>query len=407
MADDKTHTESTGNDHDRAALDHRQAELDHAQFLKAQEEKDKKKAEEQKRQRPLWPWLVGGAVVLVFILVVLYIVLAPHRHQKTDDAYVSAHYSLVAPRVGGQVAEILVNDNQAVHAGQLLLVLDDRDFQSSLAQARAALASDQARVAQADTQIERQPAMIAQSMAQVASARARLELSVSNARRYDNLAATGAGTVQARQQSAVTLRQDQASLASAEADLRAARLQLDALHAERDAAQARVTVDAAQVAQAELNLSYTRITAPIAGTIDQRSVQIGNFVSPGSAVMAVVPLDDIFVLANYREIALHHMRPGQPVLIHVDAYGIDLNGIIDSVPPSSGAAYSPIPPNNATGNFTKIVQRFPVKILFAPNQRLVRLVRVGMSVETTVDTSLDDVVGAQSARDVRVTGREQ
>ena len=393
-------------DHERAALDHRQAELDHQQFLTAQAERQKAEDEKKKAQRkPTWPWVVGGVVVLAFILVVLYLVLAPHRRQTTDDAYVTAHYSLVAPRVGGQVTEVLVTDNQAVQAGQLLMRLDDRDFLASLEQAEAARASDEARVAQSQAQLKRQPAMIAQSMAQVASARARLELSVSNAQRYQNLAATGAGTVQSRQQSAVTLRQDQASLASAEADLRAARLQLEALRADRDAARARVGADAAQVAQAQLNLGYTRITAPIAGTVDQRSIQVGNYVSPGSPVMAVVPLDDIYVLANFREVALHHMRPGQPVLIHIDTYDIDLRGIVDSLPASSGAAYSPIPPNNATGNFTKIVQRFPVKILFSPGQRLVRLVRVGMSVETTVDTLLDDVVGAQRAEDLRVTGR--
>ena len=121
--------------------------------------------------------------------------------------------------------------------------------------------------------------------------------------------------------------------------------------------------------------------------------------------MTVVPLNAIYVLANYREVAMRHMRPGQPVLIHVDTYNIDLQGIVESLPASSGASYSPIAPNNATGNFTKIVQRFPVKIIFAPNQRLANLVRVGMSVETTVNTGLDDVVGAQSREDLPVLSK--
>ena len=400
-------------DHERASLDHQQAAMDARNAEAARQENQKKEAakkeEEQKKQaqkkKPIWPWLVGGSIVLVFVLIVLYIVLAPHANQETDDAYVTAHYSVVAPRVAGQIAQLLVDDNQTVQAGQTLLLLDDRDFKASLSQAEAALASDQARAAQAAAEVERQPDVILQAETQVTSARARLELSSSNAQRYEHLASTGAGTVQQRQQTNVGLRQDEASLASAIAERNAAKHQLDALRADLSAARARVVADLAALDQARLNLSYTRILSPIDGVVDQRSIQVGNFVAPGTPVMTVVPLKDIYVLANYREVAMRHMRPGQPVLIHVDTYDIDLRGIVESLPASSGASYSPIAPNNATGNFTKIVQRFPVKIVFAPEQRLVNLVRVGMSVETTVKTGLNDVTGAQSREDSPVTAK--
>ena len=361
---------------------------------------DQDKAEEKK---PRWPWVVGGVVVLAFTTAVLWIILAPHARQKTDDAYVTAHFSTVAPRVAGQVALVAVNDNQPVRTGQLLVQLDDRDYRAALAQAQAVLASDQARVAEAQAQVARQPALIRQAQAQVASARAKLGLSLTDSSRYASLASTGAGTVQQHQQADVTLRQDRASLQSADAELTAQRRQLDALRAAAGAANAAVGADEARTAQAQLNLSYTRVVAPIDGVVDQRQVQVGNYLTPGAPVMVVAPLQDIYVMANYRELALRHMRPGQPVRIHVDAYDIDLAGVVDSLPAASGAAYSPIPPTNATGNFTKVVQRLPVKIVFRPGQRLTRLVRVGMSVETTVDTGLEDVVGEQRTRDRRVT----
>jgi membrane fusion protein (multidrug efflux system) len=302
------------------------------------------------------------------------------------------------------VSVVGVNDNQPVRAGQLLLQLDDRDFRTALAQAQATLASDQARAAQAAAELARQPSQIRQAQAQVASVSARLGLSNTDAARYTNLAATGAGTVQQHEQADVTLRQDRASRRSAEAELTAQRRQFDALNAALQAARDKISVDAAQVDQARLNLSYTRIVAPIDGQVDQRQVQVGNYITPGSAVMVVVPLEGVYVMANYRELALRHMRPGQPVLVHLDAYDIDLDGVVDSLPAASGAAFSPIPATNATGNFTKIVQRLPVKIVFRPGQRLTRLVRVGMSVETTVDTRLEDVVAEERRGELRTAG---
>ncbi len=361
---------------------------------KKQQEEHEQREQEKKDRSARWPWFLAGAVVLIFVIVVLLIIFLPHSRVKTDDAYVTAHYAMVAPRVSGQINGIHVDDNQNVRAGQLLVTIDDRDYRASLDQAEAALAADRAQVDQASAQVSRQPSIIRQSQAQVDAALAKLGLSHADAVRYSNLAATGAGTFQQHQQADTTERQDRASLESAEADLDAARHQLDALKANRTTALAKVQADQAQIEQARLNLSYTRICAPIDGQVDQRSVQVGNFVSPGGALMIVVPLHQAYIEANYRELALRHMRPGQHVRIHLDAYDVWLQGYVESLPAASGGALSPIPPNNATGNFTKIVQRLPVKIVPYPNQPLARLLRIGMSVETIVDTHLDTVAPA-------------
>src|SRR4029077_8407636 len=245
---------------------------------------------------------------------------------------------------------------------------------------------------------------IEEQQAAIASARAKLAFAQDNARRFGNLATTGAGSMQERQQADTTLAQDQASLDSAEASLDAARRQLDVLRARRSATEATVKADEARLEQARLNLSYTQIRAPIDGMVGERSVQVGNYVGPGTTLMTVVPLDQVYIEANYRELDLLHVRGGQPVTIHLDAYNIDLKGTVDSVPPASGAAFAPIAPNNATGNFTKIVQRLPVKIEVTPGQPLAKLLRVGLSVETTIHTGLEDVVGEQRRSSDPVTG---
>lgn len=185
----------------------------------------------------------------------------------------------------------------------------------------------------------------------------------------------------------MTERQDEAALQAAEAATEAAEREIDILRAQREAAEATILSDEAELAQARLNLSYTSILAPMDGIVAQRAVQVGDDVGPNAALMALVPLGEAYVVANYREVALRHVRPGQRARIHVDAYDVDLDGVVDGVPPASGAAFAPIAPNNATGNFTKIVQRLPVKIRIAPGQKLADLVRVGLSVETTIETS--------------------
>jgi membrane fusion protein, multidrug efflux system len=344
---------------------------------------------------PRWPFVLVGLFVAIFAAVVLYIIFRPRPDVWTDDAYVMVHYATIAPRVSGQVATVPVDDNDVVKTGQVLATLDPRDNETALASAEATVARDRSQLDEISTTVSRQPSIIEEQQAAVAAARAKLTFAQDNARRYGNLAATGAGTMQEHQQADTTLQQAQASLDSADASLDAARRQLDVLKAQTSAAQAAVRADEAQLGQARLNLSYTQILAPIDGMVGERSVQVGNYVSPGATLMTVVPLDQVYIEANYREVHLLHVRSGQPVTVHLDAYNIDLKGSVDSVPPASGAAFAPIAPNNATGNFTKIVQRLPVKIVVTPGQPLAKLLRVGLSVETTIHTGLEDVVDEQ------------
>jgi membrane fusion protein (multidrug efflux system) len=353
---------------------------------------------------PRWPFIAVGLIVAVFAAVVLYIIFWPRADVRTADAYVMVHYATIAPRISGQIATVPFDDNETVKAGQVLATLDPSDNQTAVASAEAAVARDRSRVDEISATVSRQPSIIEQQQAAVASARASLAFAQADARRYTNLAATGAGTMKEHQQADTTLQQGQASLDSAEASLDAARRQLDILKAQRSAAEAAVKADEAQLEQARLNLSYTQIRAPIDGMVGERSVQVGNYVGPGTTLMTVVPLDQVYIEANYREVALLHVRSGQPVTIHLDAYNIDLKGTVDSVPPASGAAFAPIAPNNATGNFTKIVQRLPVKIVVTPGQPLAKLLRVGLSVETTIHTGLEDVVDEQRRSSDRVTG---
>ena len=361
------------------------------------------KQEQPKRPVRRWPWFLAGAVVLTFVIVVLVIIFAPNPDVWTDDAYVTVHYATIAPRISGQVATVEVDDNQIVKAGQVLVTLDPRDDETSVQMAEAALERDRAQVNNAAANVARQPPLIEQQQAAVASVQARLAMSQADQRRYTNLASTGAGTAQQHQQADTTMREDQSSLKSAQAALEASQRQIQVLQAQQSSSEGTVKADEAQLQQARLNLSYTKVLAPIDGMIGERSVQVGNYVGPGNTLMTLVPLDRVYINANYREEALRHVLPGQHVRIHVDAYNIDLDGIVDSVPPTSGAAFAPIAPNNATGNFTKIVQRLPVKIVVTPGQPAAKLLRVGFSVETTIHTGLANVVGEQSHDADRVT----
>jgi membrane fusion protein, multidrug efflux system len=354
--------------------------------------------------RPRWPLVLVGLLVAIFTAMVLLIIFRPAPDIRTGDAYVTVHYAAIAPRISGQIATVPVDDNDVVKAGQVLATLDPRDNETAFAAADAAVTRDRSQLDEISATTSRQLSIIEEQQAAVASARAKLAFVQANARRYGNLATTGAGTMQEHQQADATLEQGQASLDSAQASLDAARRQLDVLKAQISATEAAVRADEARLEQARLNLSYTQIRAPIDGMVGERSVQVGNYVGAGTTLMTVVPLDQVYIEANYLEVELLHVRGGQPVTIHVDAYNIDLKGTVVSVPAASGASFAPIAPNNATGNFTKIVQRLPVKIVVTPGQPLAKLLRVGLSVETTIHTGLEDVVGEQRKSSDRVTG---
>ncbi|MCK1298221.1 HlyD family secretion protein [Bradyrhizobium sp. 24] len=306
--------------------------------------------------------------------------------ETTDDAYVKADSTIVAPKVSGYIAKVLVSDNEKVKAGQLLAKIDDRDFKAALDQARADVAAAEASVRNLDAQLELQQPIIEQSTADVAAADANLKFAQEERARYDDLMKSGSGTIQRAQQTDAALRASNAQLQHARSGLVAAQRKIDVLTTQRAQAIAQLEHARAVAEQATLNLSYTEITAPVDGTVGARSLRVGQFVQAGTQLMAVVPLDAVYVVANFKETQLTHVRAGQPVELHVDSFrNQTLRGHVDSLSPASGLEFALLPPDNATGNFTKIVQRVPVKIVL-DDHSLTGLLRPGMSAAPTIDT---------------------
>ncbi len=306
--------------------------------------------------------------------------------ETTDDAYVKADSTIISPKVSGYISQVLVGDNEKVEAGQLLARIDDRDFKTALNQAHADVAASEAAVSNLNAQIELQEPLIEQQAAEVDAAEANLKFAQEERARYDDLMKSGAGTVQRAQQTDAALREKTAQLQHGKSGLIAAKKKIEVLATERAKAVAQLDHARAVEAQATLNLSYTQIVAPVAGTVGARSLRVGQFVQAGTQLMAVVPLDAVYVVANFKETQLTHVRNGQPVEIVIDSFhSTRLKGHVDSLSPASGLEFALLPPDNATGNFTKIVQRVPVKIAL-DDHNLKGLLRPGMSAEPTINT---------------------
>jgi membrane fusion protein (multidrug efflux system) len=306
--------------------------------------------------------------------------------ESTDDAYVKADSTIIAPKVSGYIAEVLVSDNEPVKAGQLLARIDDRDFRTALNQAKADVAASKAAVRNLDAQIELQRPLIQQQSADVDAAEANLKFAQEERSRYDDLMRSGSGTVQRAQQTDAALRAQTAQLQQSKAGLIAANKKIEVLSTQRAQAIAQLDHARAVEEQAALNLSYTQITAAVEGTVGARTLRVGQYVQAGTQLMAVVPLDAVYVVANFKETQLTNVRNGQPVEIEVDSFhSTKLKGHVDSLSPASGLEFALLPPDNATGNFTKIVQRVPVKIVL-DDPSLKGLLRPGMSAVPTVDT---------------------
>jgi membrane fusion protein (multidrug efflux system) len=318
--------------------------------------------------------------------------------QSTDDAYVKADSTIVSPKVSGYLAEVLVGDNEPVKAGQLLARIDDRDFRTALDQAHADVAGSEAAVRNLDAQIALQQPVIEQGTADVSAAEATLQFAQQEQARYDGLMKSGSGTVQRAQQTDSELREKIAQLHHGKSGLIAAQKKVDVLTTDRAKAVAQLDHARAVEAQMALNLSYTEISAPVEGTVGARTLRVGQFVQAGTQLMAVVPLDAVYVVANFKETQLTHVRNGQPVEIQIDSFhGTRLKGHVDSLSPASGLEFALLPPDNATGNFTKIVQRVPVKIVL-DDHSLNGLLRPGMSAEPTVNTKATVIAERESNR---------
>ena len=306
---------------------------------------------------------------------------------STDDAYVQADNTTVAPKISGYLHEVLVGDNQRVKAGQVLARIDDRDFVVALDQAKADVAAARAAISSKQAQLGVQQAVIDAARATVEVDQATANFAAQENKRYTDLAATGYGSVQNAQQAQSRIAGAQAAIARDSANLASAVKQLELLKAEIIQANAALAHAEAVRRQAELNLEYSAIVAPIDGIVGNRTLRSGQYVQAGTQLMSLVPVLGAYVVANFKETQLTDVRQGQPVDIAVDMFpGQVVHGRVDSLAPASGQEFALLPPDNATGNFTKVVQRIPVKIALDVNAGTPIELRPGMSVIPTIET---------------------
>jgi len=331
------------------------------------------------------PFLSAIGLILLAVLIAAGYFYWDHtdHFESTDDAFVASRSFSIAPKVSGYITAVPVTDNEHVPAGGLIARIDDSEFRIALDQAEAEVSSAEAGVQNADAQLAVQQAQIASFEAQVDKAQAALELARVTWERDKPLVEKGWTTAQQGTIDVQNLKTQEASVKSAQADLELAQRQLDSLKAQRESAVSNLEQSKARRDQARLNLSYTTITADQPGHVVQLSAAVGGLAQPGTALAMFVP-DQIWVAANFKEIQLDAIRPKQPVTIQIDAYPERrITGHVVSVQPGSGTAFALLPPQNATGNFVKIVQRVPVKILMDDPPSDVAL-GPGMSVQPTV-----------------------
>jgi membrane fusion protein (multidrug efflux system) len=353
----------------------------------------------QKPKRRRW---IIAAVVLVLVLAGAgwfgrYWYTTLRWLETTDDAYTAADMTVIAPQVAGYVSRLLVSDNQHVHSRQLLLQIDPRDYAAAVAKAEANVNSAEADIRNIEAQIALQKSVIAQSRADVAAAEANLTFSTQENARFQQLATRGYATVQRAQQARADLLAKRAALQHDQGALDAATKQLDVLNTQRDKAKAALNSARAALEAARLDLGRTDIKSPIDGAVGDLAVRVGQYVQPGTRLMSIVPLGSrIYVVANFKETQIERMFRGEQVDVTVDAFpDVRLHGTVESLAPGSGAQFALLPPENATGNFTKIVQRVPVRIeLRDDGNPVFSQLRPGLSVTATVDTRTAPPAGA-------------
>jgi membrane fusion protein (multidrug efflux system) len=307
--------------------------------------------------------------------------------QTTDDAYVRADITPLSAKIEGYVRIVAVDDFQHVKAGDLLVQIEDDDYRARVAQAEAALAGAMAAIDNLKSLKAQQHAVIAQADDAVLAAEADVERTQLEEARQRQLVASTYGTRQRLEQAVADEKRFQANLLGAHARLDGQRRQLAVLDTRESQLRADMKAKRAALDLARITLGYTRIVAPVDGVVGERGVRAGQYVRPGMQVVSVVPLDSIWVVANYKETQLTHVAPGQRATVTVDTFpGAAIEGVVDSISPASGSQFSLLPPDNATGNFTKVVQRIPVKITLRPGLALAHRLRPGMSVTATIHT---------------------
>lgn len=307
--------------------------------------------------------------------------------QSTNDAYMRSDQSPIAPKVQGYVKEVLVADNQVVDVGKPLVKIDDSDYKVAVDQARAGVAASKADLARAHAEAKRQVVAIGQAEAQLSSAKSQAAFAQQQVERYKPLAKTGAATDEQMAQLVSQRDQANAQVDIAEASLASAKEAVNTAQAAIAQAEASRQQSDAQLAKAELDLSNTVIVAPIAGTVGDKTVTIGQYTQPGQRMLTLVPVNSLYLEANFKETQIELMRAGQPATIKVDAISSEeLHGVVESFSPGTGAQFSLLPPENATGNFTKIVQRIPVRIRVDAGPEARKILLPGLSVTVEVDT---------------------
>jgi membrane fusion protein (multidrug efflux system) len=320
---------------------------------------------------------------------------------STDDAYVKADNTTIAPKVSGYLSNVLVGDNEQVKAGQVLARIDNRDYDVALDQAKADVAAAQAALVSKQAQLEVQQTVVNAAKATIDVGNAAVMFAAQENKRYTDLAATGFGSVQNAQQAQSRIAGAQATVQRDIANLASAQKQIDLLKAEITQATAAVTRAIALQHQAELNLGYTSIVSPIDGVVGNRTLRVGQFVQAGTQLMSVVPVMSAYIVANFKETQLTDVRKGQAVDIALDMFpGQVVRGHVDSIAPASGQEFALLPPDNATGNFTKVVQRIPVKIVLDGTNANVAL-RPGMSVIPTIETRSPAITREANAASVK------
>jgi membrane fusion protein, multidrug efflux system len=317
-----------------------------------------------------------------------YYMLVGRFYISTDDAYVRANNTMLGARVAGHISAILPGDNKLVHQGDVVLRIDDGDYQIAVDAARTRIATQEATIARIGRQVTAAVSAVEQAEANLTSAQAGQKRADLDYDRQNTLNTKGFASHATFEQSEAARDQGAAGVKAAQAAFDAARDNVDVTRAQKAEAEAQLAELKTQLAKAERDLDFTYVRAPVDGIFSNRLVNVGDFVAVGQRLANVVPLDDVFIDANYKETQLRRIRPGQPVTIKVDAYGFrKFIGIVDSISPAAGSVFTLLPPDNATGNFTKIVQRLPVRIRVPKDVARENLLRAGMSVYTTVDTN--------------------
>ncbi|MEA1672924.1 HlyD family secretion protein [Nitrospirillum sp. BR 11163] len=389
MSDDETPREDQQPQGDRHQGDDKRQD-----DKKRDEDGRGKDGKEEKKPSPLANprvriGLIIAAVAVVAALIAwgVYYWTTGQYEQETNDAYLQADMVTVAPKVGGYVEQVLIEDNQLVEPGQPLVKIDERETKARHDQAVAQVAQGKAAIVEYQAQIRRQETEIVRAQAQLAGARSTALYAQRQVDRYTPLAASGAQTAEQLDQMRQTRDQARAEAVADEAQVESARRQIDVLNAQIQSAQAQVEQAQAQVDQADVDLRSTLVRSSIRGRVGDRSVRVGQYVQTGTRLMSIVPLEGVYLVANYKETQIGLMRIGQPATFTVDAVsGGEFHGTVDSFAPGTGAQFALLPPQNATGNFTKIVQRVPVRIRIEAGPEARKVLVPGLSVIVTVDT---------------------